>query len=126
MSGKEMVPWGSAIVGDTECESLVAWPAEAVEQQGKKGQIHVVGLSLPREMRKYVHDGTVKTVILWKPVDLGYLTVQVADLARKGQMKGEGKVRAGRLGDIQVRDGYEVLLGPPMKFTAANIDQYDF
>ncbi|HEV3079845.1 MAG TPA: substrate-binding domain-containing protein [Gemmataceae bacterium] len=106
----------------------IAFPAaaEAVEQQGKKGQVHVVGLSLPREMRKYVHNGTVKTVILWKPVDLGYLTVHVADLVRKGHMKGEGKIRAGRLGDIEARDGYEVLLGPPMKFTAENIDQYDF
>ena len=97
-----------------------------MEQQGKKGQVHVVGLSLPREMRKYVHNGTVKTVILWKPVDLGYLTVHVADLVRQGKMKADGKIPAGRLGDIQVREGYEVLLGPPMKFTAANIDQYDF
>jgi hypothetical protein len=54
------------------------------------------------------------------------LTVHVADLVRKGHMKGEGKIRAGRLGDIEARDGYEVLLGPPMKFTAENIDQYDF
>jgi len=106
----------------------IAFPAaaEAVEQLGKKGEIHVVGLSLPSQMRKYVHDGTVRTVVLWKPVDLGYLTVMVADLIRKGQMKGEGKIPAGRLGDVQVRDGFEVLLGPPMKFTAADIDQYDF
>jgi len=41
-------------------------------------------------------------------------------------MKGEGRIRAGRLEEVQVRDGFEVLLGPPMKFTAANIDQYDF
>jgi rhamnose transport system substrate-binding protein len=106
----------------------IAFPAaaEAVEQQGKKGQVHVVGLSLPTQMRKYVHDGTVRTVILWKPVDLGYLTVYVADLVRKGQMTGAGRIPAGRLGEVQVRDGYEVILGPPMKFTAANIDQYDF
>jgi ABC-type sugar transport system substrate-binding protein len=100
--------------------------AEAVEQEGKKGQISVVGLSTPTEMKKYVNGSTVKTVILWKPVDLGYLTVQVADLVRKGQMKGDGIIKAGRLGDIKVRDGYEVLLGPPMKFTAANINEYDF
>jgi len=106
----------------------IAFPAaaEAVEQLGKKGEIHVVGLSLPSQMRKYVHDGSVRTVVLWKPVDLGYLTVMVADLIRKGQMKGEGRIRAGRLEEVQVRDGFEVLLGPPMKFTAANIDQYDF
>jgi ABC-type sugar transport system substrate-binding protein len=100
--------------------------AEAVEQEGKKGQISVVGLSTPNEMKKYVNRGTVKTVILWKPVDLGYLTVQVGNLVHEGKMVGSGKIQAGRLKDIQVRDGYEVLLGPPMKFTAANINGYDF
>jgi ABC-type sugar transport system substrate-binding protein len=106
----------------------IAFPAaaEAVEQEGKKGQIHVVGLSLPSQMRKYVKDGTVQTVILWKPVDLGYLTVHVADLVRKGEMKGDGTIHAGRLGEIKVRNGYEVILGPPMKFMAENIDQFDF
>jgi ABC-type sugar transport system substrate-binding protein len=106
----------------------MAFPAaaEAVEQQEKVGQVHVVGLSTPNVMRKYVKRGTVKTVILWKPVDLGYLTVQVADLIRKGQMKERGTIQAGRLKDIQVRANGEVILGPPMKFTAADIDQYDF
>jgi rhamnose transport system substrate-binding protein len=112
------------IIGLTSVATPAA--AEAVEQQQKVGQIRVVGLSTPREMRKYVKSGTVRTVILWKPVDLGYLTVHVADLMRKGQMKGEGTIRAGRLGEVRVRDGYEVLLGPPLKFTAANIDEYDF
>jgi rhamnose transport system substrate-binding protein len=106
----------------------IAFPAaaEAVEQQNKVGQIQVVGLSTPNEMKKYVKSGTVKTVILWKPVDLGYLTVQVADLIRKGQMHPEGSITAGRLGTIEIRPGREVILGPPLKFTAANIDDYDF
>ena len=110
------------------CLTSIAFPAaaEAVEQQGKKGKVHVVGVSTPGEMRKYVHSGTVKTVVLWKPVDLGYLTVHVAELMRQGKMIGDGKISAGRLGEIQVRNGFEVLLGPPMKFTAANIDEYDF
>src|SRR5262249_12687657 len=45
----------------------IAFPAaaEAVEQEGKKGEVHVVGLSLPSQMRNYVKNGTVKTVILW-------------------------------------------------------------
>src|SRR5439155_1274319 len=69
------------------CLTSIAFPAaaEAVEQQQKSGQVHVVGLSTPNEMKKYVHSGTVKAVILWKPVDLGYLTVYVADLLRKGE-----------------------------------------
>jgi ABC-type sugar transport system substrate-binding protein len=102
----------------------IAFPAaaEAVEKQGKQGHIAVVGLSTPREMRSYVNRGTVKTVILWRPVDLGYLTVQVAHLLHKGQMKEQGKISAGRLGEIEVRAGGEVVLGPPMRFTKENIN----
>jgi rhamnose transport system substrate-binding protein len=99
--------------------------AEAVRQEGKKGQIKVTGVSTPKDMRDYVKDGTVKTVILWNPIDLGYLTVYVADLLHKGRMPETGTIQAGRLGAITVKDR-EVLLGKPIRFTADNIDKYDF
>jgi rhamnose transport system substrate-binding protein len=99
--------------------------AEAVRQEGKKGQVKVTGVSTPKDMRDYVKDGTVSTVILWNPVDLGYLTVFVCDLLHKGQMPENGTIQAGRLGPITVKDR-EVLLGKPLKFTKENIDQYDF
>ncbi|MFN3421656.1 MAG: substrate-binding domain-containing protein [Armatimonadota bacterium] len=108
--------------------SSVAFPgaAEAVRQAGKKGKVAVVGLSTPKSMRDYVHDGTVKTVILWNPVDLGYLTVYTARALCDGTLKrGDKFIVAGRLGKREVR-GDEVLLGPPMKFTKANIDKFDF
>ena len=31
----------------------------------------------------------------------------------------------GRLGTVQIR-GSELILGPPLRFTRQNIDQYDF
>ncbi len=99
--------------------------AEAVRQLGKKGEIKVGGVSTPRDMRDYVLDGTVHDFVLWNPIDLGYLTVYVADLKRKGQMPESGKIKAGRLGEIQVKDR-EVLLGEPMRFDKSNIDKYDF
>jgi rhamnose transport system substrate-binding protein len=99
--------------------------AEAVRQEGKKGDIKVTGVSTPKDMRDYVMDGTVNCVILWNPIDLGYLTVYVADLERKGQMPKNGAIEAGRLGKITVRDG-EVLLGKPLRFTKDNIDKYGF
>jgi rhamnose transport system substrate-binding protein len=108
--------------------SSVAFPgtAEAVQKAGKSGKIAVVGLSTPSNMAKFVKDGTVKTVILWKPVDLGYLTIYVARAAARGELKpGAAQIHAGRLGDKPIH-GDEVLLGPPMKFTKANIDQYKF
>jgi ABC-type sugar transport system substrate-binding protein len=99
--------------------------AEAVRQEELKGTIKVTGVSTPRDMRDYVKDGTVNSFILWSPVDLGYLTVHVCDLVRQGKMPESGTIQAGRLGKIQVTDR-EVLLGPPMKFTKDNIDNFDF
>jgi ABC-type sugar transport system substrate-binding protein len=99
--------------------------AEAVRQEKRQGQIKVTGVSTPRDMKDYVRDGTVDNFILWNPIDLGYLTVYVADLHRKQQMPVTGSLKAGRLGEIQVRDR-EVLLGEPMRFDKNNIDKYDF
>lgn len=104
----------------------VAFPgaALAVKQAGKSGQVAVVGLATPKSMLQYVEDGTVKTVILWNPMDLGYLTVQVA-AALANDEKPTATITAGRLGDKQV-SGTQVLLGDPMKFTKENIRDYDF
>jgi ABC-type sugar transport system substrate-binding protein len=99
--------------------------AEAVRQEGKKGQIKVTGVSTPKDMRDYLKDGTVQTVILWNPKDLGYLTVWVANLVRKGEMPENGSIQAGRLGKINV-DKREVLLGKPMRITRENVDTFDF
>ncbi len=47
--------------------SSVAFPgaAEAIKQAGKAGTVFVTGLSTPNDMRTYVNDGVVKSVILW-------------------------------------------------------------
>lgn len=108
--------------------SSVAFPgaAQAVEQAGKSGQVAVVGLSTPKDMAQFVKSGVVKTVILWNPVDLGYLTVHAARAVANGDLKpGATSFDAGRLGKKQVQ-GDQILLGDPMKFTKENIDRFDF
>jgi rhamnose transport system substrate-binding protein len=108
--------------------SSVSFPgaADAVQQAGKTGQVAVVGLATPKPMRQWVASGTVKTVVLWNPVDLGYLTVQVAQALVEGKLTpGMQKLSAGRLGEVQVK-GDQVLLGAPMRFTKENIAQFDF
>jgi ABC-type sugar transport system substrate-binding protein len=119
----ETTPDLKGIIGLTSVAVPAA--AEAVRQKEKKGIIKVTGVSTPKDMRDYVTDGTVKTFILWNPIDLGYLTVRVAALARDGQMPETGTIDAGRLGKIEVKQG-EVLLGKPMRFTRDNIDQFGF
>jgi rhamnose ABC transporter rhamnose-binding protein len=98
--------------------------AKAVQDAGMSGKIAVTGLATPKDMRKFVDDGTVKTVVLWSPVDLGYLTVYAARrLADDGKIPEE--FEAGRLGKI-TRVGTHILLGPPLRFTRENIARFDF
>ncbi len=99
--------------------------AEAVRQAGRK-DVNVIGLSLPNINKPYVHGGTVQTVVLWNTRDLGYLTVLAARQMVDGTLApGAQSMSAGRLGQVQIR-GSEIILGPPLKFTKANIDQFDF
>ncbi len=98
--------------------------AEALREKKAADRVFLTGLSTPKSMRSYVKDGTVKKFALWNPVDLGYLTVHAAKMLVEGALK-DGTIQAGRLGEIAVRDG-EVLLGKPLIFDAANIDQFDF
>lgn len=108
--------------------SSVSFPgsAEAVEQSDKSGQIMVTGLSTPNDMKKFVQNGTVKSVVLWNTVDLGYLTVRVAEAVATGKLKpGDMTFDAGRLGQKKVESDH-VLLGDILVFTKDNIEQYDF
>jgi rhamnose transport system substrate-binding protein len=99
--------------------------AEAVKQSGRS-DVKVTGLSLPNMNKPYVKDGIVESVVLWKTVDLGYLTVQTANALVTGQLKqGATALAAGRLGTIRV-EGDQVMLGQPFVFNRANIDQFDF
>ena len=99
--------------------------AEAVRQAGRR-DVNVIGLSLPNINKPYVHDGIVQTVVLWNTRDLGYLSVYAgALLTQKTLQAGAHSLQAGRLGTIEIR-GSEIILGPPLMFTKANIDKFDF
>jgi len=129
-----------AIVAPT----VVALPkvAEAVEQAGLSGKIVVTGMATPNQMKEFVKRGTVKTVVLWNPVDLGYLAVYAAQASLAGALKDnatEAKLPAGRLGtrdaiasldDITAKGPLTlknvIVLGNPFRFTKDNIDQFNF
>ncbi len=107
----------------------VATPAsaEAVTQANKCGTIAVVGLATPNAMKPYVEKGCVKSVVLWNPVDLGYAAMQVLRAVADGTLQpGATSVKAGKLGDLQIINGSEILLGAPFVFTKDNIGQFDF
>jgi ABC-type sugar transport system substrate-binding protein len=108
------------------CSPAVPGAAEAVKQAGKAGGVQVIGLGLPSENRKYVKEGVTQSVILWKTIDLGYLTVQAAHAVATGALKpGAKSFQAGRLGTVTI-EGDNILLGTPFIFNKENIDQFDF
>lgn len=107
----------------------VATPAsaEAVTQANKCGTIAVVGLATPNAMKPYVEKDCVKSVVLWNPVDLGYAAMMVLRAVADGDLKaGATSVKAGKLGELQVINGSEILLGAPFVFSKENIGQFDF
>ena len=108
--------------------SSVAFPgaAEAVKQSDRKGKVLVTGLSTPNDMREYVKDGTVNSVVLWNTLDLGYLTIHAAEALARGKLQpGATELAAGKLGTKKIV-GDNVLLGNILIFTKDNIDQYKF
>lgn len=108
------------------CSPAVPGAAEAVKQAGKTGTVKVIGLGLPSENRKYVHEGVTQSVVLWKTKDLGYLTIKAAADLANGKLKpGAKEYDAGRLGTLKI-EGDSIVLGKPFIFNKDNIDQFDF
>ena len=56
-----------------------------------------------------------------------YAAVQVMRAAIDGTLKpGDTSVKAGKLGELKIVNGSVVLLGDPVTFTKANINNFDF
>src|SRR3954469_2901431 len=86
------------------CSPGVPGAAEAVKQAGKTGKVKVIGLGLPNENKRYVHDGVTDSVILWNTGDLGYLTIYAANALVKGDLKsGAKEIKAGSLGTFEIQ-----------------------
>ena len=108
------------------CSPGVPGAAQAVKEAGKEGQVKVIGLGLPNENKRYVHEGVTDNIILWRTEDLGSLTLRAAVALVKGSLKaGDQTLAAGSLGTFQIR-GDQILLGKPFVFDKGNIDQFDF
>ena len=100
--------------------------AEALRKARAADRVFLTGVSTPNMMKEYVKDGTVKSFVLWNPIDLGFLVVYVANAAIKGEIHpGVSAFAAGRLGEVRV-EGVQIILGSPIVFDQNNIDNYDF
>lgn len=101
--------------------------SEAVEQLKMQGKVAVTGIGVPSSIRPYIKDGTVKSAVLWNPVNIGYAAVHIAKAQLDGTFNpASGSVQAGRLGQLKFIAPDVLLLGPPLVFTKENIDNYKF
>jgi len=107
------------------CTPAVPGAAEAVKQAGRS-DVKVIGLGLPNDNKRYVHEGVTDCLVLWNSMDLGYLAVYAAHALANGTLKaGDRSMAGGRVGKVEI-EGDNVLLGKPFTFTKENIDRFDF
>lgn len=101
--------------------------AEGVGAPDEESAIAIVGLSTPNQMKPFTENGCVESTVLWNPVDLGYAAVYVMRAVVDGELTPEStSVMAGRLGELAVVNGSEILLGAPFVYTEENIFDFDF
>ena len=106
----------------------IAAAAKYLSTSDYKGKVALTGLGLPNEMREFVKDGTVVEFALWDPAQLGYVAAFAGKALVDGDITGEegDSFEAGELGTIEVGENGVAIVGPPTRFNADNIDDYDF
>jgi len=106
----------------------IAATARYLSQSVYKGQVALVGLGLPPQMKEFIKDGTVTAFALWDPSELAYLAAYAGQALAEGSITGvEGETfDAGKLGSYTIGANGTVIVGPLLEFNAGNIDDYDY
>jgi rhamnose transport system substrate-binding protein len=104
----------------------IAAAANAIEDEGRVGEIELTGLGLPSEMQRYIEEGVVDQMALWNPVDLGYTSTYILKRIVDGEVDGsEGDViDVGRMGEITVGENGASIMGEPFVFDASNVAEF--
>ncbi len=89
--------------------------AQVIDSSKYRGKIAVTGLGTPDSMKKFVHDGTVASFVLWNPANLGYLAAYAAVELASGKITNAAgqSLTAGKLGKFTVGSDSTILLGDP-------------
>ena len=115
----------SGVMGMTTVATPAA--AEAITQAKRCGKVAIVGMATPNAVKPYLNKGCMKSAVLWNPVDLGYAAMYALRAAADGTLRpGSTSLKAGRLGELKVVNGSEILLGAPYVFTKSNVNGFDF
>ncbi|WP_127573852.1 rhamnose ABC transporter substrate-binding protein [Georgenia faecalis] len=106
----------------------IAAAARYLQSSDYQGEVALTGLGTPNQMREFVEDGTVTEFALWDPSALGELAAYAGAALASDMITGaEGDTfTAGELGEYTVGADGVIVLGPPTRFNAENIDDFDF
>jgi len=117
----ERYPDLKAIVGF--CSPAVPGAAEALKG-AKRNDVRITGVSLPSLCRRYIEEGVVESVVMWKTRNLGYLVGASAQALATGALAmGAVSFRAGRLGTVVILKD-EIRLGRCHIVTRGNVAQF--
>src|ERR1700751_2713187 len=99
-----------------QCSTSGPGAAKAVTDLNVIGKIFVTGISVPSLMKPYVDNGSVKSFVLWNPVNLGFLTVWAGLRLAEGKPFQEVN-NVPTLGEVKYDPSKKMLLlGPPTVF----------
>ncbi|RYX83332.1 autoinducer 2 ABC transporter substrate-binding protein [bacterium] len=102
--------------------------AQALETAQAAKRVQLTGLGLPKQMSRFVENGTVQKFALWDPGKMGYAAGYLVSGLLDNSIKPSvgGSFKAGDLGELKFTDKMTVAAGPPLVFDSKNIKEYNF
>ena len=107
--------------------STIPGVAQAVQQEGKAGEVAVIGYGSPATVKPFIESGVMKQSVLWNAYDLGYLTVWAGKMAAEGK-EFEATNQIECIADPVTWDAENkiLLLGQPLIIDKDNVNDFDF
>ena len=107
--------------------STIPGVAQAVQQEGKAGEVKVIGYGSPATVKPFIESGVMEESILWDAYELGYLTVWAGKMAAEGKEFEEINEIEGISNPVKWDAQKKILLlGEPLIITKDNVDDFDF
>lgn len=109
----------------------LAAAAKVITDEGLAGELILTGLGLPSEMAEFIgDDAATPYMFLWNPVDVGrvsgYSLIEMVNGELTGALGEKFDAPDGNTYEVvdDGADGTEIIVGPPFRFDASNIDEW--